>query len=302
MKSVLPTALGRKQRPPTIFLIIFDFQSDFLRKNALGAIRAFKRAFPAHIPESKEAAVMIIKTSNSRYVMDDLHQMLREIDNDDRFIHVDHVLKDEALHLLKTSVDCYVSLHRSEGYGLNLLEQILAGRIVVSSAYSGSEQFMIPLYADTAPELRIPVTLTHIFRPFGPYTTEMMWGEPDIFAAAIALRRVHVYRHYYREVALSIRERAVSIMSPLVLGRNIRSRLEDIRDCVCVLWKYDRDRKEALTSLRNDSIVTVELKTIWNWGPEYDTCQGLVEDMSRTVCLETVLGSREDLPFNIPDE
>jgi glycosyltransferase involved in cell wall biosynthesis len=84
-----------------------------------------------------------------------------------------------------TAADCYVSLHRAEGYGLTLAEAMAVGRPVIGTAYSGNLEFM----TDDTSEL-VPFEMTRI--PFGcvPYPTTACWAEPDIDVAAQAMRRL----------------------------------------------------------------------------------------------------------------
>jgi glycosyltransferase involved in cell wall biosynthesis len=88
-------------------------------------------------------------------------------------------------HSLMQACDCYVSLHRAEGYGLTLAEAMAVGRPVIGTAYSGNLEFMT---ADTS--MLIPYTFTHV--PFGcaPYPPGTRWAEPDIDAASAAMRAV----------------------------------------------------------------------------------------------------------------
>ena len=99
-----------------------------------------------------------------------------------------HYLTDPVQYLfiqraLIAAADCYVSLHRAEGYGLTLAEAMAAGRPVIGTAYSGNLEFMTD---DTA--VMVPYELVRV--PFGcdPYPPTAHWAEPDIAAAAESMR------------------------------------------------------------------------------------------------------------------
>ena len=40
--------------------------------------------------------------------------------------------------------DCYVSLHRAEGFGLTLAESMALGKPVIATGFSGNTDFMTP--------------------------------------------------------------------------------------------------------------------------------------------------------------
>ena len=157
----------------TLFLVIFDFNSDYNRKNIVATIRAFLKAFPSdtHGGVQGSTAGLIIKSINAHNQIDDynrLHWILeggqeqQGITKDDRVVFFNGLCSEPDLQQLKLAADCYLSLHRSEGLGLNLLEAALGGVPVIASAYSGSEQFMRPLYSQLAPELRVPTTTVQV--------------------------------------------------------------------------------------------------------------------------------------------
>ena len=82
--------------------------------------------------------------------------------------------------------DCYVSLHRSEGFGLTMGEAMALGKPVIATAYSGNLDFMSE---DTAylvgwSEGTVPAGCS-------PYPQGAKWAEPDLHAAARLMRHVH---------------------------------------------------------------------------------------------------------------
>ena len=144
------TKIRKWSRPgskTTIFLVIFDFKSDFNRKNVIGSMAAFEEAFP---PSKRDDVGLIIKMdghlvpelkNDSDSVMADLFKY-----NDDRIYYFGGYSSDEQLFDIKRGTDCYISLHRSEGLGLNLLEAIFSGVPTITTAFSGSEEFMNIFY------------------------------------------------------------------------------------------------------------------------------------------------------------
>ena len=51
--------------------------------------------------------------------------------------------RDELAGLMRAA-DCYVSLHRSEGFGLGIAESMALGKPVIATHYSGPVDFMTP--------------------------------------------------------------------------------------------------------------------------------------------------------------
>ena len=81
--------------------------------------------------------------------------------------------------------DCLVSLHRSEGYGLNLIDAMAAGRPVVATGYSGNMSYM-----DEASAFLVPWTEVEVGPGAPPYPADARWAQPDLAAAAGILRTV----------------------------------------------------------------------------------------------------------------
>lgn len=121
------------------FLYVFDFVS-FHRKNPMGVVEAFRRAFPATVRDVS----LVLKTKAVE--VGDFVPRLRELkaasEEDPRIILIDRYLDKDGVLGLISLADCYVSLHRSEGYGLTMAEAMALGKPVVATGYSGNLDFM----------------------------------------------------------------------------------------------------------------------------------------------------------------
>ena len=81
--------------------------------------------------------------------------------------------------------DCYVSLHRSEGFGLTIAEAMLIGKPVITTGYSGNLDFTTD---ETA--LLVDYKLIPVEQGDYPYANGEMWAEPDIEQAGDYMRKL----------------------------------------------------------------------------------------------------------------
>ena len=73
-------------------------------------------------------------------------------------------------------------------------------------------------------------------REFGPYSTDMEWGEPSEDAAVHAMRLLYSYpAHYAALCAGPIRDRALALLSPRTTGAAMRARLQLLFDCLLLV-------------------------------------------------------------------
>ncbi len=132
-------------RDATVFLSTFDSFSFIERKNPMGALDAFRLAFP----RGDEPVQLVLKTQNRGRVSDpyqvDLWRRIDQVaDADPRIIVINETFSYRDVLALKLACDCYVSLHRSEGWGFGMLEAMNLGRPVIATAYSGNMDFCTP--------------------------------------------------------------------------------------------------------------------------------------------------------------
>lgn len=127
--------------PPAVlmFLTVFDFSSYPARKNPIAVINAFSDAFPRH---GDSSPVLVVKCHGSNFrgrYEQDLRMKCAENPN---IILIDKVLPESDILMLQAATDVFVSLHRSEGFGLNLAECMAAGKLVIGTNFSGNIDFM----------------------------------------------------------------------------------------------------------------------------------------------------------------
>jgi glycosyltransferase involved in cell wall biosynthesis len=86
---------------------------------------------------------------------------------------------------LIAQADCYVSLHRSEGFGYTMAEAMYYGVPVIASGYSGNLEYMTEVNS-----LLVPCREVFVKNAEGPFQHGSVWGEPDVDAAAAFMREV----------------------------------------------------------------------------------------------------------------
>ena len=202
----------------TLFLFIFDANSVTERKNPLGLITAFRRAF-----RSDDKTTLVIKAGNLRMHPEEasrLHAAARQAGA----IILDQTLPRGELNGLIQACDCYVSLHRSEGFGLTMAEAMLLGKPVIATGYSGNLEFM-----DRGNSLLIGHKLVPVGRQIGPYSKDLLWAEPSVVEAAEAMRWIHENADEARALGERARISAEETLSLQAAGKRFARRLEEIK-------------------------------------------------------------------------
>jgi glycosyltransferase involved in cell wall biosynthesis len=200
-------------------LFCFDFASVFDRKNPIAVIEAFRRAFP-----QPGEAHLCIKTVNGDRHVADLERLRVAASGRDDIIIVDGYRSAEEQMALMQACDVYVSLHRAEGFGLTVAEAMALGKPVITTAWSSTMEFTTKENSYLVPAKVVPV-------PKGTpvYPATARWADPDVDAAAAALRRVYEQP----EEAKAIGERAshdiVALHSADARASMLRSMLDEIQ-------------------------------------------------------------------------
>jgi glycosyltransferase involved in cell wall biosynthesis len=202
-----------------IFLFIFDFSSVFERKNPLAVIEAFQRAFG----KKNQDVLLVIKFSNSRYYPKQLQQLKAAVADFQNIKLLENYLLKTEINALIFHCNCYVSLHRSEGFGLTMAEAMFYGKPVIATGYSANTEFM-----NVGNSFLVKYSLKELTKDYGCYQKGSVWAEPDTEHAASLMQYVF---HNYQE-ALQIGAKAAqdvqSELNPQKIGAKIKKRLEYI--------------------------------------------------------------------------
>ena len=200
------------------FLFAFDFLSTLQRKNPLGLIDAFKRAFTAG-----EGPRLVLKTTNARF-RGELHDRLRHATEGRSDIAiVDASLQPPQMAALFAQADCYVSLHRSEGFGLTLAESMVLGKPVIATGFGGNLDFMSPANSHL-----VDFEPTAVGPDGEHYPADGTWAEPSPEHAAQLMREVWNDRDAARALGARARRDVEAQLDPRSVGAIARRRLEHL--------------------------------------------------------------------------
>jgi len=167
-------------RDKFLFLYYFDSYSYFERKNPLAALRAFISAFP-----TRDDVGLVIKTQNARGTSPEWLALQAMAESDPRIHVLNRVMSKGEVLSLQAECDCFVSLHRSEGFGRGPAEAMWLGKPVIVTAYGGNMDFTLPENA-----LLVDYELIKVRGGEYPFFHRQVWASPDEEHAARQMRRV----------------------------------------------------------------------------------------------------------------
>ena len=162
------------------FVFAFDYQSTVQRKNPLGAVEAFRSAFSAD-----DDVCLILKSVNGNRKRRDRAMLERHVEGMTDVVTIDGPWDWGDLSRLLANATGYVSLHRSEGFGLTIAEAMGLGVPTIASAYGGNLQF-----SDSTTSMLVSGGSSRIGEGADPYPADAEWFEPSPHQAAEYMRRI----------------------------------------------------------------------------------------------------------------
>jgi glycosyltransferase involved in cell wall biosynthesis len=163
-----------------------DFDSTVARKNPKGILEAFSAAFPKRYDD-----VQLILKVRGRNDLGERSILQAHCSRDSRIKVIDQTLSRIELDLLADASNVYLSMHRSEGFGFGPAEALASEKIVVSTDYGGTCDFI-----NSSTGYPVDYKLIPLKPGDYPYWENQLWAEPMIDSAVHALREI--YDHYDR--------------------------------------------------------------------------------------------------------
>jgi 2-polyprenyl-3-methyl-5-hydroxy-6-metoxy-1,4-benzoquinol methylase len=200
-----------------VFYSIFEWQE---RKSPEGLIESFLRAFP-----DSGDAVLLIKTNPdaATLAMSALEEARRRMGSQARVEIRAEAWDQPRIDALHIRGDCYVSLHRGEGWGYPMFEAASRGKPVIATNYSGPLDYLEP-----SSHFLVRQRLCSVRQPYLYYNPGMSWAEPDLEHASELMRNVYGNRDEARDNARAAVDRLQSKYSLQSIGEMARRRLVEL--------------------------------------------------------------------------
>lgn len=201
------------------FLFLYDLNSYQERKNPHAVIEAYRQAFP-----DEDGVQLVIKTQNPDRNPEAYERLKGALDGLNHTTLIADTLSREDVHSLESACDVFVSLHRSEGFGLAVAECMYLGKPVISTDWSATSEFV-----NTENGYPVPFDLIELTETHGPYEKGQFWANPRVEAAAQSMREIVQNRSEAEAKGERAARHIRDHFSPQVIGRKYAQRLAATR-------------------------------------------------------------------------
>ena len=202
-----------------IFLFVFDFCSVYERKNPVGLLTAFLKAF-----DNRKDVLLVVKSSNAAAAPQESAALKKAAKGAANVVLIDLYLDKKDLDGLINECDCYVSLHRSEGFGLTVAEAMFFGKPVIATDYSATAEFL-----NVSNGFPVKFDSEILTKDYGHYRQGSQWANPSVEHAAELMRYVFENREKSAAVGVKAAADARTLFSPAAIGDKMAQRLERIK-------------------------------------------------------------------------
>jgi glycosyltransferase involved in cell wall biosynthesis len=203
-----------------LFLCVHDYHSVAARKNPAAVVQAYRRAFP-----DPGGARLIVKSINAATDPREHARVVLAGQGRDDIVLIDDYLSAAEKNAMIAAADCFVSLHRSEGFGIPLAEAMILGRPVIATRYGGSLEFMTDENSYLVDWDKVAVG-----EGAYPYSPKAEWAEPRLDHAAALMREVFEHPEQARERGRIAKRDLLERHSPAAAGEVMRGRLSVVRE------------------------------------------------------------------------
>lgn len=200
---------------PFLFLCMFDVLSVTARKNPKGTVAAFCEA-----TGERDDVALVIKVNHAEQADDEYRGFRAEVVGMSNVILLEEGMSRVQVHGLLSVCDAYLSLHRSEGFGLGPFEAMALGKPAICTDWSGTADFV-----SSQTGMPVRYDLVKLDRQQGPYPRGAVWAEPDLDHAAWCIRRMAAETGLAERLGRQAQLHMARNFSPEVAGRRMADRL-----------------------------------------------------------------------------
>jgi glycosyltransferase involved in cell wall biosynthesis len=201
-----------------LFLCLFDLNSYTARKNPGAVIEAFRRSGLA-----TGNASLVIKVQNADLNAADFAALRDAVRDLPGTVIISETLSRADVYALEAACDCFVSLHRSEGFGLAIAECMYLGKPAISTDWSATAE-----YVNHVNGYPVRYTLEALAENHGPYSKGSTWAQADVGHASELMRRVASNPAEAAQLGAAARRTIEERFAPAVIGARYRRRLQTL--------------------------------------------------------------------------
>lgn len=200
-----------------LFLSMYDSNSTMERKNPMGAVEAFKRAFS---PNDSHVG-LVLKVNNARE--SDLSILKDALKDYPNIYYITETLEKTAVNTLIANCDVFVSLHRAEGFGLVMAEAMLVGTPCIATNWSSNTEFM-----NSSVACMVDYTFTSLKEDYPPYKKGAVWADPNVDQASEYMQRLSKDEKFYHHISEAARSYISKKLGMEQASENIKLRVTQI--------------------------------------------------------------------------
>lgn len=202
-----------------IYLCLYDPKSSVERKNPQAVINAFKKAFK----DNDEEVFLVIKMNKA--TQEDVDILKNELEGIKNYKIFTESLPQEDLYSLISLCDVYVSLHRSEGFGLVMAEAMSLGTVCIATNYSSNLDFM---NKDNSLLVDYKMIKTGLKKHY-LYQYNDLWADADVDQASDYMLKLFNDKDLYNRLKENAQKTILEEFSTKKLVEKIEKRIDEIK-------------------------------------------------------------------------
>lgn len=200
-----------------LFLTMYDCNSTMERKNPIGAINAFKKAFQ---PENHQVGIIIKVNNPQEKDLKVIRETLTGYTN--VYIIAKTISKVEVNSLIRCA-DVFVSLHRAEGYGLPIAEAMTLGIPSIATNWSANTEYM-----NSSNSCLVTYDLVELKEDCAMYKKGNHWAEPDVNMASQYMIKLLNDDEYYSTLSTIAKNHMQQYNDVRKAAEKVERRIEEI--------------------------------------------------------------------------